>query len=147
MPTSWAKLRPGGTSSPVCTGFDLQEEKLEAEKQFGAQPNPEFVEKRVSPRHKLDVGIKIYSRNIGLLAGRTVDISESGIAAMFKLEVPLNEVVQLEFKLPHGPVAVRALVRQRDAFRYGFQFVEPNSDAQELIRRTCRDLSLWAQSH
>ena len=115
---------------------------MEAEKQFGAQPKPEFVEKRISPRHKLDVAIKVYSRNVGLLTGRTVDISETGIAVMLKIEAPLNEVVQLEFKLPHGPVAVRALVRQRDAFRYGFQFVEPNSEAQELIRRTCRDQSL-----
>jgi hypothetical protein len=120
---------------------------LRAEDQFEADPGIKFLEKRCSPRAKLDVAIKIYSRNIGLLNGRTVDISESGIAAMFKLEVPLNEVVQLEFKLPHGQVAVRALVKQRDAFRYGFQFVEPNSEAQELIRRTCRDLTVWSQTH
>ena len=143
-----AALGTRDLASLILQGFSSKEEKiLEAEDQFGQHLDPHFVEKRYSPRAKLDVAIKIYSRNIGLLSGRTVDISESGIAAMFKIEVPLNEVVQLEFKLPHGPVVVRALVKQRDAFRYGFQFVEPNSDAQELIRRTCRDLTVWAQSH
>ena len=116
---------------------------MEAEDQFGPHPGQHFVEKRCRPRAKLDVAIKIYSRKSGLLTGRTVDISETGIAAILKIEVPLDEVVQLEFKLPHGPVAVRALVRQRDTFRYGFQFVAPDSDTQQLISRTCRDLTQW----
>lgn len=33
-----------------------------------------------------------------------------------------------------------SLVRQRQAFRYGFQFVEFAS-AKDLIGRTCRDLA------
>ena len=116
---------------------------MEAEDQFVTHPGQGFDEKRCCPRAKLDVAIKIYSRKSGLLSGRTVDISETGIAAILKIEVSLDEVVQLEFKLPHGPVAVRALVRHRDAFRYGFQFVEPDPDVQQLIKRTCRDLTQW----
>ena len=76
-----------------------------------------------------------------MLMGRTVDISETGIAAMLRMEVPLGEVVQLEFTLPLGQVEVAALVRQQHAFRYGFQFVE-QGPVRELIARTCRDLSL-----
>jgi hypothetical protein len=59
---------------------------------------------------------------------------------MLKIEVPLNEVVQLEFRLPLGLVAVRALVRHRNAFRYGFQFFEPDPETRELINRTCYQL-------
>ena len=43
---------------------------------------------------------------------------------MLREEVPVGEVVRLEFELPLGRVEVLALVRQRSAFRYGFQFVE-----------------------
>jgi len=39
-----------------------------------------------------------------MLKGHTVDISESGISAMLKMiEVPLGEVVELDFTLPFGP--------------------------------------------
>ena len=76
-----------------------------------------------------------------VVRGQTVDISESGISAMLRIEVPLGEVVRLELKLPLGDVEVHALVRQRNAFRYGFQFVE-DSAAQEVIGRTCRQLAL-----
>lgn len=76
-----------------------------------------------------------------MVRGRTVDISESGISAMLRVEVPVGEVVRLEFKLPLGDVDVLALVRQRNAFRYGFQFVEINS-RQDIIARTCRELSM-----
>jgi len=70
-----------------------------------------------------------------------VDISESGIAAMLTLEAPVGEVVELEFALPSGPVAIHALVRQKNAFRYGFEFVDTDS-VHEPIRRTCRDLAV-----
>jgi hypothetical protein len=100
-----------------------------------------LVDARRQPRFKIEVDISIDSRTCGVLKGYTVDISESGISAMLKLEVPLGEVVQLEFTLPFGPVKIYALVRQRNAFRYGFQFVESDSVPQ-AIQATCRHLAL-----
>jgi len=102
------------------------------------------VELRRHPRFKLDVEIRVYPRDCPVVRGHTVDISESGISAMLRVEVPLGEVVRLEFTLPFGEVEVLAMVRQRNAFRYGFQFVEASS-AQDVIGRTCRQLAL-AQS-
>ena len=74
--------------------------------------------------------------------GRAVDISEKGLAVMLQIEIPLDQVVRLEFELSLGLVSIRALVRQRSAFRYGFQFVEPDAFAQELINRFCYELTL-----
>lgn len=99
------------------------------------------VENRQSPRFKIEVRICVYLRDRPVLRGRTVDISESGIAAMLMEEVPLGEVVRLEFTLPLGEVELHALVRQRRAFRYGFQFVEQAS-AHDMIGRTCRQLAV-----
>jgi hypothetical protein len=76
-----------------------------------------------------------------MLSGVTVDLSESGISAMLRLEVPLGEVVELRFALPSGSVMILAMVRQRNAFRYGFEFVGSDSE-REVIRRTCRDLAV-----
>jgi len=99
------------------------------------------VDARRHPRYKLDVEICVYARDCEVVRGRTVDISESGISAMLRIEVPVDEVVRLEFTLPTGDVEVHAMVRQRNAFRYGFQFVE-SSSAQDLIGRTCRQLAV-----
>ena len=103
--------------------------------------NHDVVQTRRHPRFKLDVNICIYPRNAEVVRGYTVDISESGISAMLRTEVPLGEVVRLQFTLPWGDVEIHALVRQRNALRYGFQFVE-SSSAQEVIGRTCRQLAI-----
>ena len=103
--------------------------------------NLDSVEARRHPRFKLNTSICIYPRNASVVRGHTVDISESGISAMVRDEVPIGEVVRLEFTVPLGTVDVHALVCQRSAFRYGFQFVESPA-AQPLIARTCRQLAM-----
>jgi hypothetical protein len=115
-------------------------QELEAPNQPGTKQSPVFAESRRHPRFKLQTDIRVYSRSAGLLKGSTVDISESGISAMLKLELSVGELVQLEFELPSGPVAIRALVRHKTAFCYGFQFVEP--DPQGAIKATCSRLAV-----
>jgi len=110
-------------------------EKFEADSLQG------FVEARRHPRYTLEKDICVYPRNSSVVRGHTVDISESGVSAMLRVEVPMGEVVRLEFSLPTGDVEVHALVRQRSAFRYGFQFVEASS-AQDVIGRACRQLAV-----
>jgi PilZ domain-containing protein len=100
-----------------------------------------MADARRHPRFKVAVAVRIHSRTSGVLKGDTVDISESGLAAMFRMEVPMGEVVELSFTLPMGPVAIYAIVRQRNAFRYGFQFLESNG-ASEIIRQSCRQLAV-----
>ena len=85
--------------------------------------------------------MRVYPRDCAVVRGDTVDISESGISAMLREEVPVGEVVRLELALPGGDVEVLALVRQRNAFRYGFQFIEATS-AHDAIGRTCRQLEV-----
>jgi len=114
---------------------------LETENQSAYSPVQAVADPRRQPRFKVDVDIRIYSRTRGLLEGRTVDISESGIAAMLTIEPPLGEIVELSFTLPSGPVSTLATVRQKNAFRYGFEFVD--SECSLLaVRRTCRDLAV-----
>jgi c-di-GMP-binding flagellar brake protein YcgR len=110
---------------------------LEPENDIGISRTGKLIDARKHPRFKFDIDVKVYSRDSSRVMGRTVDISEKGLAVMLKIEIPLDQVVRLEFELPIGIVSIRALVRQRNAFRYGFQFVEPDSYAQELIVRFC----------
>lgn len=114
---------------------------MEGQNQRAAGPIREVPDARRYPRFRLQVDVRIISKTCGLLAGHTMDISESGISALLKLEVPVGEFVELQLTLPSGPVAVHAIVRQRNAFRYGFQFVESHT-AHEVIQATCRSLKL-----
>jgi len=99
-----------------------------------------ILDARRRPRFKMEVDITVHSRTCGVLTGHTADISESGIAAILWLEVPLGELVELEFTLPFGGVKILATARQRNAFRYGFQFAESNA-IHQAIRDTCRHLA------
>ena len=114
---------------------------MEPDSGLGTRLAREIMEARRHPRYALQVEIRIYPRNAPVVRGYTVDISESGISAMIREEVPLGEVVRLEFTLPLGEVEVHALVRQRNAFRYGFQFIG-TGPTDDLIARTCRELSV-----
>ncbi|MCU1303696.1 MAG: PilZ protein [Candidatus Sulfotelmatobacter sp.] len=114
---------------------------MEAQNQHVTGPHTNIAEKRQQPRFKLTVKIRVNSRTCGSLSGHTVDISRSGISAMLKIEVPLGELVELEFTVPIGAVTVYAMVRQRSAFRYGMQFVE-SKPVMEIIEATCRQLAV-----
>lgn len=101
----------------------------------------EFTEQRQHARYRLEVNVRVYPRSSAVIQGQTVDISESGLSIMLREEVAIGEVVRLEFSLPFGNVEVHAVARQRQAFRYGFQFLE-SSTAQDVIGRTCRQLAV-----
>jgi hypothetical protein len=127
------KVRPGF--------LDPEARELEVRSQLGTGQAHEFVDARRHPRFKVEVDIRVYPHDSAVVRGHTVDISESGIAAMLTAEVPIGEVVRLEFTLPAGEVEVYAMVRQRSAFRYGFQFVQ-SPEAEDIIARTCRQLAV-----
>lgn len=114
---------------------------MEPQDQPASQRLSDLIERRTQPRFRLEVDISIYSHSYGVLKGHTLDISESGISAMLTMEVPLGELVELTFVVPFGQVSIYAMVRQRNAFRYGFQFVHSQA-ASEIIRQTCRHLGV-----
>jgi c-di-GMP-binding flagellar brake protein YcgR len=99
------------------------------------------LDARRRPRFKLEVDMRIYPRDSPVVQGHSVDISESGISAMLREEVSVGAVVRLEFTLSLGDVEILAVVRHKNAFRYGFQFVEISS-GHDIIGRTCRQLSV-----
>lgn len=99
------------------------------------------MDNRRHRRFKIEVAVRVYPRDCPVVRGDTVDLSESGISIMLRIEIPVGEIVRLEFALPCGEVDLLATVRQRSAFRYGFQFIEATS-AHDIIGRTCRQLAV-----
>jgi len=58
---------------------------------------------------------------------------------MLTLEVEVGALVEVEFEASPAKVSALAVARQRNAFRYGFQFVDPDS-TREVIRGICEQL-------
>jgi hypothetical protein len=92
------------------------------------------LDARRAPRIRLEVDVNIYSKKSGLIPGRTLDISESGISVVLPVGLPVGEVVKLEIMSRIEPVMVAAVVRNRNAFRYGLEF-EQSGTGRELIKR------------
>jgi hypothetical protein len=60
-----------------------------------------------------------------LLPGRTHDISESGMSAILPVELREGQEVELQIRLPGAAETTRAIVRNRNVYRHGFEFVQP----------------------
>jgi hypothetical protein len=114
--------------------------------QTGSDSLRQYGEQRHSPRYPFEVEVRIYPRNSPVVRGHSVDISESGLAVILRLDLPPGEMVRVEFKVPHGEVEVWAVVKQRTAFRHGLQFLD-SGPAKELIHRTCRQLAMEAAAN
>jgi len=78
-------------------------------------------------RLELETEVTVYSES-GVVPGRTLDISESGIAAILPVELKIGETVELKLKLPITVATTRAVVRSRNVFRHGFEFLQPMRD-------------------
>ena len=79
-----------------------------------------------------------------VMRGRSLNINEGGIAGLFATGLDVGTSVGLQFSVPIAttPVRVRAVVRNRTSYRYGFEFVNLTPEQSETIGRTCRTLGL-----
>ncbi len=92
------------------------------------------AENRRAPRIRLEIDVNIFSQKAGSVPGRTLDVSETGISAVLPVELPIGEAVRLEIRSRLEPVTIGAVVRNRNVFRYGFQFEQPGA-GRELIKK------------
>ncbi|HWS17134.1 MAG TPA: PilZ domain-containing protein [Candidatus Elarobacter sp.] len=97
---------------------------------------------RAHSRYLLD--LRIIVRTKETLIGRTKDIAEGGLGATIPSSINIGEIVELELQLPDTkePLKIKAEVRYRQGFQYGFKYIHITEQQKEMIRRTTRDLRL-----
>jgi hypothetical protein len=107
---------------------------------MGMSNPPKWSVPRVEPRYLMDQRLIIRSERT--LHGRTKDISENGLGATVAGELNIGEVVELEFYLTGSltPVKLRAEVRYRQGFQYGFHFLNITELEKSGIREAARGL-------
>jgi hypothetical protein len=69
------------------------------------------------------------------LEGHCKDLSEAGIGILLAVELNVGDVVGLSFLLPGSAAAwdMRAVVRYRRGYHYGFEFLSLTSDRQASL--------------
>ena len=97
---------------------------------------------RAHTRYLLD--LRIIVRTKETLIGRTKDLAEGGLGATIPSNIDVGEIVELELQLPESqePLKIKAEVRYRQGFQYGFKYVQVTEQQKEMIRRTTRELPL-----
>jgi len=66
-----------------------------------------------------------------------LEISEGGISAIAPDELRVGEETELLLNMPPGRLTLHAVVRNKNQFRYGFEFVGITEKQRALIRNLC----------
>jgi len=100
---------------------------------------PSYPRARRWARYKLDVPIRAIAVAPGkttIVDGRGRDISEGGMLIFAGMELQVAESIDVEFTPAFAdPIRVAAVVRNRDGFYYGVEFLRGNADDVERVTR------------
>ena len=106
-----------------------------------------LINRRRYQRYEIDTHLQVTLLGLeqrGTLRGRSLNISEAGIAGVFVTVWDLGAPVHLEFSVPvtSSPLRVGGVLRSHSGYRYGFEFADLDPDQHEIISKTCRTLAL-----
>jgi hypothetical protein len=76
--------------------------------------------------------------------GRSTMLGKEGIGCTLTGDLEIGEVVGLEFPLPLSPhpIKLRAIVRYKNGFQHGFEFLAIDAMQRLAIERACDILPL-----
>jgi c-di-GMP-binding flagellar brake protein YcgR len=101
--------------------------------------------RRRYPRYPADFRVTVsylLDTHYQKLEGHCRDLSEAGIGILLAAELNGGEVVGLNFLLPGSVLGweVRAVVRYRRGYQYGFEFLSLTGEQQESLRNYAKGL-------
>ncbi len=113
----------------------------------GSAPQRSSRSRRRFPRHQLDVRVLVHTFRDGVsntIWGRSNMLGQEGIGGTLTGELQIAEVVGLEFPLPLSPhpIKLRAIVRFKNGFQYGFEFLAVDASQRQALLRACEILPL-----
>ena len=96
--------------------------------------------RRRHPRYRTEFRVTanfLLGNHYQKLEGHCKDLSEAGIGILLATEMNAGEVAGLTFSLPGSavPWQVRAVVRYRRGYQYGFEFLSLTGEQQASLNR------------
>lgn len=88
------------------------------------------------PRYRLDIPVRLIADKCGKVAivqGRGNELNEGGLTLFAGIELSLDEHISVEFTPPYagGAIRARCIVRNREHYRYGVEFLTENDEDQD----------------
>lgn len=78
--------------------------------------------------------------------GNANDISQGGMRLFVAADLFPGETIDFDLSLKYGgKVSLKGVIRNRDRFEYGVEYLQPTAAVQEAITRNCRALSLLGE--
>lgn len=76
--------------------------------------------------------------------GQASDISRGGMRLFLTRELPFGTSLTLEFLIPYqtAEFIIRGVVRNRDGFTHGVEFLNLTPHQQQMLERTCKIFKL-----
>ncbi len=101
--------------------------------------------RRRHPRYLADFRVEVsyfLNNQYQKLEGHCRDLSEAGMGILLAADLQAGEVAGLDFSFPGSMVKreVRAVVRHRRGYHYGFEFLLLPSDQQDALQNYLQDL-------
>jgi hypothetical protein len=95
-------------------------------------------------RHKVDLRVRVTPDGQATIHCRSNDLNKIGMGVLLPGELPIGTRATLEFSLPDNPVPLklRSILRHREGFRSGFEFVHLTSAENQAIREFCDEMPL-----
>jgi PilZ domain-containing protein len=107
----------------------------------------QYAVQRRFQRHVFTASVEVRRKpphDNGPIPGLTMEISESGFSTMLGNELMVGERVITVFALPTaGRLTIEAVVRNKNLFRYGFEFVDLNDAMRQAIKDACESLPVY----
>ena len=85
----------------------------------------------------VDISVRVFSSAMSGALGRGHDVSCGGMSLYTPLELAEGDTIKVAFELPNSRMqfGVSAVVKNRNGFRYGIEFVKLTSKEVAEIRR------------
>jgi len=119
--------------------------------QLGHSSAHGYAVQRRWQRFRLDVPVRVIAQRDNkatIVSGRGNEVSEGGLAVFAGIELRLGEVIGVEFTPPYSsePLRVRGIVRNRQGYKYGIEFLAESADEQDRVARL-RELLRFASGN
>jgi hypothetical protein len=107
----------------------------------------ESMRKRVWHRYDVSIPVIATASLEGQrleLRGQASDVSRGGLRLLLTRKLAPGTSLLMHFVLPYSSpqIAVRGIVRNREGFSCGIEFVSPTSYQQQMIERACKAFEL-----
>jgi c-di-GMP-binding flagellar brake protein YcgR len=119
---------------------------LQNQIQANKQGHPDYSRVRRWPRYKVSLSLRVLIQGPAgaeQMYGHGRDISEGGMAVYVPTDFEIGDMTAIEVTFPNSneKLSLRAVIRNREGFRYGVEFISLTEKDCALISSNCRALA------